>query len=74
MRPFAIALLALAGLAGLPIFCAAFAQEPQVVDGIAAIVNGEVITSSPAFTPNAIIAMSNALVPFATQIQCFAPT
>jgi len=46
MRPFAIALLALAGLAGLPIFCAAFAQEPQVVDGIAAIVNGEVITYS----------------------------
>jgi len=46
MRPFAIALLALAGLAGLPIFCAAFAEEPQVVDGIAAIVNGEVITYS----------------------------
>ena len=43
---FAIALLALAGLAGLPIFCAAFAEEPQVVDGIAAIVNGEVITYS----------------------------
>src|SRR6058998_26703 len=46
MRPFAIALLALAGLAGLPIFCAAFAEEPQVVDGIAAVVNGEVITFS----------------------------
>ena len=46
MRPFAIALLALAGFAGLPIFCAAFAEEPQVVDGIAAIVNGEVITYS----------------------------
>src|SRR6266700_3530613 len=46
MRPFAIALLALAGLAGLPICCAAFAQEPQVVDGIAAIVNGDVITFS----------------------------
>ena len=46
MRPFAIALLAMAGLAGLPIFSAAFAQEPQVVDGIAAIVNGEVITYS----------------------------
>ena len=46
MRPFAIALLALAGLAGLPIFSAAFAEEPQVVDGIAAIVNGEVITYS----------------------------
>src|SRR5881409_2365967 len=46
MRPFAIGLLALAGFAGLPIFCAAFAEEPQVVDGIAAIVNGEVITYS----------------------------
>ena len=46
MRPFAIALLAMVGLAGLPIFSAAFAQEPQVVDGIAAIVNGEVITYS----------------------------
>src|SRR5438309_3086351 len=46
MRPFAIALLATAGLAGLPIFSAAFAEEPQVVDGIAAIVNGEVITYS----------------------------
>jgi len=46
MRPFAIALLAMAGLAGLPIFSAAFAEEPQVVDGIAAIVNGEVITYS----------------------------
>src|SRR2546430_1350940 len=46
MGPFAIALLAMAGLAGLPIFSAAFAEEPQVVDGIAAIVNGEVITYS----------------------------
>jgi parvulin-like peptidyl-prolyl isomerase len=46
IRPFEIALLALAGLAGLPIFCAAFAEEPQIVDGIAAIVNGEVITYS----------------------------
>ena len=46
MRPFAIALLAMAGLAGLPIFSAAFAEAPQVVDGIAAIVNGEVITYS----------------------------
>ena len=46
MRLFAIALLAMAGLAGLPIFSAAFAEEPQVVDGIAAIVNGEVITYS----------------------------
>src|SRR5881409_4517127 len=46
MRPFAIGLLALAGFAGLPICCAAYAQEPQVVDGIAAIVNGDVITYS----------------------------
>jgi len=43
---FAIALLALAGPAGLPILCAASAAEPQIVDGIAAIVNGEVITYS----------------------------
>ena len=46
IRPFAIALLALAGLAGLPILRAASAAEPQIVDGIAAIVNGEVITYS----------------------------
>src|SRR5438128_7128040 len=46
MRPFAAILLAGCGLALWP-FCAAFAQgEPQVVDGIAAIVNGEVITYS----------------------------
>ena len=43
IRPFAIALLA---LAGLPILRAASAAEPQIVDGIAAIVNGEVITYS----------------------------
>jgi peptidyl-prolyl cis-trans isomerase SurA len=46
IRPFAIALLALAGLAVSPIFCAAPPTEPQIVDGIAAIVNGEVITYS----------------------------
>src|SRR5436305_11377429 len=46
MHLFVIALLAMGGLAGLPIFSAAFAEEPQVVDGIAAIVNGEVITYS----------------------------
>src|SRR5213080_642774 len=45
-RPFAIALLAVCGLALLPICCAAFAQEPLEVDGIAAVVNGEVITIS----------------------------
>ena len=46
MRPFVAVLLAVCGLALLPICCAAFAQEPQVVDGIAAVVNGDVITFS----------------------------
>src|SRR6266700_6088698 len=46
MRHFAIALLAVFALTVLPICCAAFAQEPQVVDGIAAVVNGDVITFS----------------------------
>src|SRR5436305_109565 len=46
MHLFVIALLAMGGLAGLPIFSAAFAEEPMVVDGIAAVVNGEVITYS----------------------------
>jgi peptidyl-prolyl cis-trans isomerase SurA len=48
VRPFAAALLAVSGFAVLPICCDAFAQEPQpqVVDGIAAVVNGEVITYS----------------------------
>src|SRR5881394_3279479 len=46
MRPFAIALLATAGLAGLPFCGSAFAEEAQVVDGIAAVVNGDVITYS----------------------------
>ena len=45
-RPFAVALQAVCGLVLLPICCAAFAQEAQVVDGIAAIVNGDVITYS----------------------------
>ncbi|PYL07904.1 MAG: peptidylprolyl isomerase [Verrucomicrobia bacterium] len=45
-RPFAVVLPAVFGLVLLPICCAAFAQEPQVVDGIAAIVNGDVITYS----------------------------
>jgi len=43
---FAVVSLAVCGLALLPICCDAFAQEPQVVDGIAAIVNGDVITYS----------------------------
>ena len=46
MRLSAVVLLAACGLALWPICCAAFAQEPQVVDGIAAIVNGDVITFS----------------------------
>src|SRR6266478_9182713 len=46
IRPFAAILLTGCGLALWPFYCAAFAQEPQVVDGIAAVVNGEVITYS----------------------------
>jgi len=46
VRPFAAILLTGCGLASWPFCCAAFAQEPQVVDGIAAVVNGEVITFS----------------------------
>ena len=45
-RPFAVALLTLCGLVLLPICCAAFAQEPVEVNGIAAVVNGDVITIS----------------------------
>jgi peptidyl-prolyl cis-trans isomerase SurA len=49
MRRFANIFLAVSGLALLPLCCAAFAQEhqdAQVVDGIAAVVNGDVITFS----------------------------
>src|SRR6478672_4618460 len=46
IRPFAAILLTGCGLALWPFYCAVFAQEPQVVDGIAAVVNGEVITFS----------------------------
>ena len=46
VRSFAVVSLAVCGLALLPICCDAFAQEPQVVDGIAAIVNGDVVTYS----------------------------
>jgi peptidyl-prolyl cis-trans isomerase SurA len=46
VHPFASVLAAVCALALLPICCAAFAQEAQVVDGIAAIVNGDVITYS----------------------------
>ena len=45
-RSFAVFSVAVCALVVLPICCDAFAQEPQVVDGIAAIVNGEVITYS----------------------------
>src|SRR5207253_8823650 len=48
-RPFVIALLAVLGFPLSPLCRAAFAAEPvepQVVDGIAAIVNGDVITYS----------------------------
>src|SRR6266702_216096 len=49
MRRFANTFLAVSGLALLPLCCSAFAQEhqeAQVVDGIAAVVNGDVITFS----------------------------
>src|SRR5437016_6454800 len=46
VRPFAAILLTGCGFALWPFYCAAFAQEPQVVDGMAAVVNGEVITYS----------------------------
>ncbi len=46
VHPFAAVSAAVCALALLPICCAAYAQEPQVVDGIAAIVNGDVITYS----------------------------
>jgi len=43
---FAIALLAASGPALLPICCAAFAGEAEIINGIAAVVNGDVITYS----------------------------
>ena len=46
MRPFATVLLAGCGLALWAFCCVAFAEESQVVDGIAAVVNSEVITYS----------------------------
>src|SRR5438034_10998369 len=46
VRSFAVFWLALCGPVLLPICCNAFAQEAQVVDGIAAVVNGDVITYS----------------------------
>ena len=46
VHPLAALLAAVCAFALLPICRAAFAQEPQVVDGIAAVVNGDVITYS----------------------------
>lgn len=46
IRNFIFALLALSGLAVSPLSQAAYAAEPEIVDGIAAVVNGEVITYS----------------------------
>jgi peptidyl-prolyl cis-trans isomerase SurA len=46
IRLFAVALPAVCWLVSLPLCCAAFAAEPQVVDGIAAVVNGDVVTYS----------------------------
>jgi peptidyl-prolyl cis-trans isomerase SurA len=46
VRSFAVFWLAVCGPALLPICCDAFAQEAQEVDGMAAIVNGDVITYS----------------------------
>jgi peptidyl-prolyl cis-trans isomerase SurA len=43
---FATALLVLCWLTLWPLCCAAFATEPQIVDGIAAVVNKDVITYS----------------------------
>jgi peptidyl-prolyl cis-trans isomerase SurA len=46
MRWFAIAVLAAFGPPLLPLCCAAFAAEPEVINGIAAVVNGDVVTYS----------------------------
>lgn len=44
--PFATALLAVVAFALAPLCHAAYSAEPEVVDGIAAIVNGDVVTYS----------------------------
>ena len=46
VHPFTAVSAAVCAFAVFPICCAAFAEEAQVVDGIAAIVNGDVITYS----------------------------
>lgn len=45
-RLFAAALLGIGTIAVFPMGCAAFAEQPAAVDGMAAVVNGEVITYS----------------------------
>jgi len=51
--PFILASLAVSGLTLPPLCCAAFAAEPQIVDGIAAVVNMDVITLSQVRTLSA---------------------
>ena len=46
MRPISIGLISACVLNFSPICCAAYAANPEIVDGVAAIVNGEVITFS----------------------------
>jgi peptidyl-prolyl cis-trans isomerase SurA len=46
MRPFVVVLVAVGALAQVPICNVASAEQSTVVDGIAAVVNGEVITYS----------------------------
>src|SRR5690348_673931 len=45
-RQFIVGVLAVGALAQVPIRTVAFAEGPTVVDGMAAVVNGEVITYS----------------------------
>ena len=51
-----------------------FAPINAIISPVAINVNGVVITSSPAFRPSAIIAISSASVPLATVMQCFVST
>ena len=46
MRPLLITSLAILALNVPPICRAAYAAEPEVIDGVAAVVNGDVITYS----------------------------
>ena len=49
------------------------APSSAITSAVAAKVKGVVITSSPAFTPSAISAISSASVPLETVTQCFVP-